>query len=565
MDNDNKISNMNLPVELVSDEQIRKDINLFLPEEMRPMHAEPPKTYDIETEYAKTKNNKSHYILFLMLATIFVGVLLTFCVSKYVEHQNESIAVNIDVFEDLNLRNLLDTASQTQASYDSALKEKSELDASLKYELSQAEQKRDADLHTLKSMNLDSRAEINRRTTVIEAEYSNKVAQLHEEYDVKISAQESLVQQYKEQLDQYDNAKIEQAQIIDSTKQLYEIEKSQINEAHQKEIAAMRKQIEDEQKAAMDRQMKAVTEVTNKYTKEIDGLDPVIKGKDLVLERAKRLEGNNAYKPETFTKELSSQASADYTNSLEEASKGYANFAEAKKIVAAIPQKHSIPNFVNAMSQYAYNVGTVLTKASVAEVNRFSVIVDNCKATIADLTLDLSNARKEIEGLNTKIDGLNTEIEGYKGNIEELKTSLEQSRSETASVKSQLESSQATVSSIKAEKAAVEKDRAFLNAYLETVCVENKRDGLLLELPSGGKAQVYLSVAARDYFVNPLYDGMTVEGQVKRGKNSKVAACTVTTKDGKYYVTVTDAKALEKIKSEDWVAITSVALPGSKK
>ncbi len=565
MDNDNKISNMNLPVELVSDDQIRKDINLFLPEEMRPVHAQPPKTYDIETEYAKTKNNKSHYILFLMLATIFVGVLITFCVSKYVEHQNESIAVNIDVFEDLNLRNLLDTASQTQASYDAALKEMSELEATLKYELSQAEQKRDADLHTLKSMNLDSRSEINKRTASIETEYSNKVTALHEEYDVKISTQQSLVDQYKEQLAEYDSAKIEQAQIIDSTKQLYEIEKSQMNEAHQKEIEAMRRQIEEEQKAAMDRQMKAVTEVTEKYTKEIDGLDPVIKGKDLILERAKRLEGNNSYTTSSFTKELSSQASAEYKKSLDDAEKGYSNFTDAKKIVAAIPQKHSIPSFVNAMSQYAYNIGTVLTKASVTEVNRFSVIVDNCRATIADLSIQLTDCRNEIASLNTKIDGLNTEIEGYKGNIADLESSLEQSKNETANVRSQLEASQNTVSNLKQEKAGVEKDKAFVESFLETVCIENKRDGLLLELPSSGKAQIYLTVAARDYFVNPMYEGMVVSGLVKRGKNSKVTACTITIKGGKYYCTIDDPKGIEKVKSEDWVSITQVAYPGEKK
>lgn len=562
MDNDNKIknkmSNMNLPVELIDDAQIKKDIDLFLPEEMRPARVQKPSTYDIETEYAKTKKNKSHYILWLMLATIFVAVLVTFCVSKYVEHMNNSIAVNIDVFDDLNLRNLLDTASQTQASYDAAVKEKSELSASMQYELSLAEQRRDTDLHTLTSLRLDSKKEINRRTAEIHSAYDEEIKAVHEKYDVKISTQESLIAQYKEQLDQYDNSKIEQAQIIDSTKQLYEIEKSQMKESHEKEITALRTQIQDEQKAAVERQMKAVTEVTQKYQKEIDGLDPVIKGKDLIVEKAKRLEGNSTYVPDQFTKELTTQASSDYVASLKKAAEGYGNFNDAKKIVAAIPQKHSIPSFVNAMSQYAYNVGTVLTNASVTEVNRFAVIVDNCKLQIADLNV-------EIAGYKSDIANLHVEIDGYKNDIAQLNVSLEESKKETANVKQMLDDTQRTVRNLKDEKAAVEKDRSNLFTYLETICIENKRDGLLLALPVNGKAQIYLSNAARDYFVNPMYEGMTVYAQIKRGKNSKVTTCTVIAQAGNYYCVLDDAAAVSKLKSEDWIGVTSVALPDDKK
>lgn len=561
MDNDNKVkkvmSNMNLPVELVDDAQIKKDIDLFLPEDMRPARVQKPSTYDIETEYSKTKKNKNHYILWLMLATIFVGVLVTFCVSRYVEHKNKSIAVNIDVFEDLNLRNLLDTASQTQASYDAAVKEKSELSASMQYELSQAEQRRDSDLHTLNSLRLDSKKEINRRSAAIYTAYDEEIKAVHEKYDVKISTQESLIAQYKEQLDQYDNSKIEQAQIIDSTKQLYEIEKSQMNEAHEKEIASLRNQIQEEQKNAVERQMKAVTEVTQKYQKEIDGLDPVIKGKDIIIEKARRLDGNSSYVTEQFTKTLSSQASLEYVDSLKKAAEGYTNFDDAKKIVAAIPQKHSIPFFVNAMSQYAYNVGTVLTNASVAEVNRFSVIVDNCKMQIADLNV-------EIAGYKSDIANLHTEIEGYKNDIAQLNVSLEESKKETANVKQMLDDTQRTVRNLKDEKSAVEKDRANLFAYLETICIENKRDGLLLALPVNGKAQIYLSVAARDYFVNPMYEGMVVNAQVKRGKNSKITTCKLIAQGGNYYCILDNPAMVSKLKSEDWVAVVSVELPGEK-
>ena len=100
---------------------------------------------------------------------------------------------------------------------------------------------------------------------------------------------------------------------------------------------------------------------------------------------------------------------------------------------------------------------------------------------------------------------------------------------------------------------------------IETICIENKRDGLLLALPVNGKAQIYLSNAARDYFVNPMYEGMTVYAQIKRGKNSKVTTCTVIAQAGNYYCVLDDAAAVSKLKSEDWIGVTSVALPDDKK
>src|SRR5574344_1748623 len=140
MDNDNKV-----------DKKMHQhnEVLLFLKDELQPLSHDKPHSYDLETEYAKTRKNKSSYIWVVMALSFVVVGLVTFGISRLVDYNNDKIKVSIDVFDDLNLRNLLDIVSQTKAKQDGATREMSELQAELSYGQKQAEQKRAADLYTL--------------------------------------------------------------------------------------------------------------------------------------------------------------------------------------------------------------------------------------------------------------------------------------------------------------------------------------------------------------------------------------------------------------------------------
>src|SRR5574344_2354308 len=132
MGNDNKmkIAMKKEKTEILPDtmsNEHRSEVMLFLKDELQPLSHDKPHAYDLTAEYAKTKKNKSPFIWVLMALCFVVAIIATYGISKYVDYQNNHIKVSIDVFNDLNLRNLLDIVSQTKGQHDDAVKEKSEL------------------------------------------------------------------------------------------------------------------------------------------------------------------------------------------------------------------------------------------------------------------------------------------------------------------------------------------------------------------------------------------------------------------------------------------------------
>src|SRR5574344_1831145 len=181
MDNDNHV------IESIPSSH-RNEVLLFLKDELQPLSHDKPHAYDLDAEYAKTKRNRSSSIWILMALCLVGAGLITFGISRYVDYQNKHIKVSIDVFNDLNLRYLLDIVSQTKEQHDNAVQEKSELEAELATGEKQAERKRDADLFTLQSLKLNA-AETRRRRAAIQSEYAEALQSLHGTYDVKIAAQ----------------------------------------------------------------------------------------------------------------------------------------------------------------------------------------------------------------------------------------------------------------------------------------------------------------------------------------------------------------------------------------
>ena len=102
MDNDNKII-------------IQKpEVELFLQDDIYAFNREKPKMYDLEKEFANVKKQKKHTILWPLIILFIISVLLTLGITYYIRYQNRQISVNVDVFEDINLRKLLDMVSKIE-------------------------------------------------------------------------------------------------------------------------------------------------------------------------------------------------------------------------------------------------------------------------------------------------------------------------------------------------------------------------------------------------------------------------------------------------------------------
>ena len=174
MDNDDKID----------ENSVHKNVLMFLGDELRPLEEEKVSSYNLVAEYEKNRANKNHKV-WLLLALCFLGVgLAAFTTSLIIYNSDKKIEINIDTFDDLNLRTLLSSLGRTQALFESASKKKASLIASMEADINELEQKKKNDLFTLKSVEgLTSKISMRRRLEALENDYNKGLKSLHEKYD----------------------------------------------------------------------------------------------------------------------------------------------------------------------------------------------------------------------------------------------------------------------------------------------------------------------------------------------------------------------------------------------
>ena len=131
MDNDNKVI-------------IQKpEVELFLQEDVYAFNREKPKMYDLDKEFEAVRKNKKHTIVWPLIIMFIISILLTVGITYYIRYQNRQISVNVDVFEDINLRKLLDMVSniENQLEETQHTKHKSETKRTRELETALAEKK----------------------------------------------------------------------------------------------------------------------------------------------------------------------------------------------------------------------------------------------------------------------------------------------------------------------------------------------------------------------------------------------------------------------------------------
>ncbi len=107
MGNENKVKK-----ELIDSAKSR-----FLPEEI--VDTEEQKVlYSLEEEFAKTKKNKNLFLYLFIL--IFIGIIVagTLFLTNYIEEKNKDYKINIEEFDDLRLKDVLDSARQKESNAD---------------------------------------------------------------------------------------------------------------------------------------------------------------------------------------------------------------------------------------------------------------------------------------------------------------------------------------------------------------------------------------------------------------------------------------------------------------
>ncbi len=407
MDNDNKVN-------ALSSEQTHKEVQLFLRDELQKLKTSHSLQYNLEKEYALTKNNKSKSVVIILCVCALSVILLVAGLSFYIYWQNKNIKVNIETFNDLNLKALLNSAGRAESLYANALQSKEILIGQRDDELSAADQKRENDLYVLSSVSkVSDKASITKKTAQIQSEYLKTIKSIKEKYEPKIAQADEQLKLCKEKLSGYDAEKLSVAQaneaVLDSQKQLNDIQMSTMEKRYQARIDDLKTQMALQQRETVKQQRQAVENVRKIYQAKIDLLDPDARSQSdlqnqIILETgipkeavsASAIEFNKHFDSTQYTSQFKSPSPA-FTTSLKQASVYLEDLNTIANRFSTIPLENTIRHYVPAMQRLAYSITTDMAQAQ----QKMQVQIDSLKTDIEQKDFQISEFEKTLDSLCT--------------------------------------------------------------------------------------------------------------------------------------------------------------------
>ena len=401
MGNDNKIT------EEQKSNQIHKEVMLFLGKELERIHkTSSEQTYDIEKEYAKSKKNHSPFSAIMLISCFLIVLAIAFIMTKKISAQNEEITVSVAEFDDLNLKNLLNTVGAAQTNYDNAVKKRATIEGDMTVKLRAAEDAHTNDIFVIDSMTRLTKKKRAELVNEAEKKYMDALAAVHEEFDGQLAQADKEVAEYKSQLAEFDAAKVQAAQekekALDTERRVKELEQKKIKDQYESRIAELNKKLADTQQKNSNDMRTAVSSVSAQYQAEIALLDPRLKDE----EAAKIIEQAGSGETADFDAATALNArgisSDKVTAAMNEYQKIYDDYKYLDSAVAAIPQKNSIPSYVSASHKLVNKMGQ----------------------TFADTTASLY---RETVQLNEKINAVSGQLAESRRQNEEQKAVYEES------------------------------------------------------------------------------------------------------------------------------------------
>ena len=404
MDNDNKINEL-------QEAQTHKEVQLFLKDELKNLSYSKAAQYNLEEEYARTKQHKNRSVVIILCVCAVVVSLLVVGLTLFITSQNRKIKVNIDTFNDLNLRALLNSAGRTESLYASALQAKEMLVSQRDDELNAADQKRENDLYVLRTVSkVSSKDAIARKTLQIQEEYKKSIKSIREKYEPEIQAADAKIAEIKEKLSGYDSEKLSAAQadeaVLDSQKQLNDIQIRNLEKKYQNRISELKTQMILQQREAVKQQREAVEKVRKTYQAKIDLLDPDARSQSAIQDQiiletgipknavsTAEIQFNSRFEPSDYLSQFKSPSEV-FSSSVKNAADYLDGLNTIANRFSTIPLENTIRHYVPAMQRLAFSI-----------------------------TTEMAQAQKQMQ---TQIDGLETEISKKNAQISEFQDTFEQ-------------------------------------------------------------------------------------------------------------------------------------------
>ena len=392
MGNDNKIT------EEQKSNQIHKEVMLFLGKELERIHqTSSEQTYNIEKEYAKTRKNHSPFSALMLIGCFLVVLAIAFIITKTISSKNEDISVSVAAFDDLNLKNLLNTVGAAQTNYENAVKKRATIEGDMSVKLKAADETRTNDLFVIESMTRLTKKKKAELEAEADKKYKEAVAAIHEEYDGQLVQADKEIQEYKSQLAEFDAAKVQAARekekALDTERRVKELEQKKIKDQYELRISELNQKLADTQKRSSEDMRRAVGSVSEQYQAEIALLDPKLNDSKAGKIIAETKNSSAADFNGASTLNARGITSQNLTGAMNDYQKLYDDYKYLDKAVAALPQKNSIPSYVAASRKLVNQMGAAFSNTAVSLYNENVEL----NGKINSLSGELAESQKQIK------------------------------------------------------------------------------------------------------------------------------------------------------------------------
>jgi DNA repair exonuclease SbcCD ATPase subunit len=243
MDNDREITKADQTTDIVERSKmvfLREIINEFSRRQQQ---------YDLESEFARTRKNRTIAIPLIIAGLILVfGVLVTL-VTQYIQTSSLAIQVDIDDFADVNLRDILDEAQRLQNQLDSAERELQALRENTETQIRQVERARDRDIGLLAESDLTANQRVTRERQ-LRAAAEQEIERITAESREEIAAFEERIEGLRSDIAQYDSRRLEQAreqeEVLNNQQSLFELEMNELRGRYETQISRLTSEYERE-------------------------------------------------------------------------------------------------------------------------------------------------------------------------------------------------------------------------------------------------------------------------------------------------------------------------------
>ena len=344
--------------------------------------------YDLEREFARTKQNRSWFVPFMIAGLIAVCTIAVIGVTWFIQSRSRDITIEVDDFAGVNLREILDEAQRLQDKLDAVKSELGQVIDDRDRRIAAIERERDQAVSLLTNAELTP-AQLSARTRQINAQAAAEIEAVTAEAAARAAELEGKIDELNVARDQYDTRQLEQAsaqaEILDNERKVFELQLQETINSYESRIATLTDRYEAEiadleqfqtefERALRARKQRETDELILRYNPDVGG-EEVERLLDLTAAAPVRRFDELA--PYTPTLDRLGILTPDEYAALQERCRELAELVER---LDAVPYRNSVPPILEALDtrlrEVVLGYETIWTSLNEAVVQRDELIED---------------------------------------------------------------------------------------------------------------------------------------------------------------------------------------------